>query len=212
MNATTTAILYTATAPKHHSDERKIYTKSLEDTLLSKIAELKSHLFSYIFDLRNDITLLKEDNDSNNEKKGLLLLHEKINFLESENSFLKGDIIIKHKSSLLRHQCCRVKSEIHQRIVKTKKKKKKEKNLLTKESKDSNRYNTNFTARKQNDNKWSHKSFESDQEKVRNTKTFKKDIITISDSMIKYVNDREILRFSLVTISKDFIDYVRSIA
>ena len=37
--------------------------------------------------------------------------------------------------------------------------------------------------------------------------------------MIKYVNDREILRFSLVTIrshssatSKDFIDYVRSIA
>ena len=93
-----------------------------------------------------------------------------------------------------------------------KKEKKKEKNLLTKKSKDSNRYNTNFTARKQNDNKWSHKSFESDQEKVRNTKTFKKDIITISDSMIKYVNDREILRFSLATISKDFIDYVRSIA
>lgn len=92
-----------------------------------------------------------------------------------------------------------------------KKEKKKEKNLLTKESKDSNRYNTNFT-RKQNDNKWSHKSFESDQEKVRNAKTFKKDIITISDSMIKYVNDREILRFSLATISKDFIDYVRSIA
>ena len=127
MNATTTAILNTAATPKHHSDERKIYTKSLEDTLLSKIAELKSHLFSYIFDLRNDITLLKEDNDSNNEKKGMLLLHEKINFLESENRFLKGDIIIKHKSNLLRHRWCRVKSEIHQRIVKTKKKQKRKK-------------------------------------------------------------------------------------
>ena len=56
----------------------------------------------------------------------MLLLREKINFLESENNFLKDDITIKHKSNLLRHQCCRVsqitKSEIHQRIVKTKKK------------------------------------------------------------------------------------------
>ena len=53
--------------------------------------------------------------DSNNKKDQVMLLKEKINFLESENSFLKSDInikqkvidsILEHISILLYHQCC----------------------------------------------------------------------------------------------------------
>ena len=71
--------------------------------------------------MRNDITLMNENNekekpaDSNNKKDQVMLLKEKINFLESENSFLKSDInikqkvidsILEHNSILLHHQCC----------------------------------------------------------------------------------------------------------
>ena len=58
-------------------------------------------MFNDIFDLRNDIMLLKENNekekiaDSNNKKDEVLSLKEKIKFLELENSFLKSDINIK---------------------------------------------------------------------------------------------------------------------
>ena len=55
--------------------------------------------------------------NSNHKKDEVLLLKEKIKFLESENSFLKSDINIKqkvtdsifeHNSNLLNHQCCQV--------------------------------------------------------------------------------------------------------
>ena len=93
------------------SDDIETQIKSLEDKLLSKIAALKQHLFNDIFDLRNDITLLKENNekeklsDSSNEKDEVLLLKEKIKFLESENGFLKSDINITQKviDSILEH-------------------------------------------------------------------------------------------------------------
>ena len=71
--------------------------------LLSKTAALNSHFFNDIFDLRNDITLSKENNekqkptDSNNKKDEVLLLKQKIKSLELENTFLKGDINIKQK-------------------------------------------------------------------------------------------------------------------
>ena len=63
-----------------------------------------------------------------------MLLKEKINFLESENSFLKSDInikqkvidsILEHNSILLHHQCCWISentiNEIYQKVEKTKK-------------------------------------------------------------------------------------------
>ena len=84
VNVATTPTLNAAATPKHHSDDIETHIKSFEDKLLSKIAALKSHLFNDIFDLRNDITLLKENNekekpsDSNNEKDEVLLLKEKI--------------------------------------------------------------------------------------------------------------------------------------
>ena len=74
-NVATTPILNTAATPKHHSDDIETHIKLLEDKLLSKKTALKSHLFNDIFDLRNDITLLKESDekekpaDSNNEKE-----------------------------------------------------------------------------------------------------------------------------------------------
>ena len=62
VNVATTGILNTATTPKHHSDDNETHIKSLEDKLLSKISALQSHFFNDIFDLRKDITLLKENN------------------------------------------------------------------------------------------------------------------------------------------------------
>ena len=62
MNVATTLILNTATTPKHRSDDIETLIKSVEDKLLSKITALQSHFFNDIFDLRKDITLLKENN------------------------------------------------------------------------------------------------------------------------------------------------------
>ena len=82
-NVATTPILNTAATPKHHSDDIETRIKLLEDKLLSKIAALNSHLLNDIFDLRNEIMLLKENNekekpaDSNNKKDEVLLLKEK---------------------------------------------------------------------------------------------------------------------------------------
>ena len=82
MNVATTPTLNTAATPKHHSNDKETQIKSLEDKLHSEIAALKSHFFINIFDLRKNITLLKENNekekpaDSNN-KKGEVMLPKK---------------------------------------------------------------------------------------------------------------------------------------
>ena len=58
-------------------------------------------------------------------------------------------------------------------------------------NRDSNRNNINFAARKQNDKKRDQKSFESDRDNTSDNKTPKRDIVIIGDSMIKYMNCRE---------------------
>ena len=186
----------------------------VEDKLLSKTAALKSHLLNDIFDLRNDIILLKKINekekpaDSNNKKDEVLLLKEKIIFLESENSFLKSDnnikqkvidSILEHNSNFLNHQCCRVSenanNEIYQKSTENKEKKLK-KSADKNKNRDSNRNNTSVTARKQNDKR---RQIE-DQDEVRDNKTPMEDIVIIGDSMIKYIDTREISRSSSVKI------------
>ena len=197
MNAATTPILNTAATPKHHSDDIETHiVKSLEDKPLSKIAALKSHFFNDILDLRNDIALLSENNengkpaDSNNKKDKLMLLKERIKFLESENSFLNSDINIKQKmiDSIPEHnfnQCYRVSedanNEIYQKSSENKENKLK-KSPVKNKNRDSNRNNTNVTARKHNDKR----SQSEDKDEVRGNKTPKKDIVIIGDSMIKY--------------------------
>ena len=84
VNVATTPTLSTAKTPKHHSEDIETLIKSLEDKLLSKIAALQSHFFNDIFDLRKDITLLKENNKKgkpanlNNKKDEVMSLKEKI--------------------------------------------------------------------------------------------------------------------------------------
>ena len=75
VNVATTPTLNTTAPPKYHSHDIETHIKSLEDKLLSKIAALKLHLLNDFLDLRNEITLLKENNekekpaDSNDEKE-----------------------------------------------------------------------------------------------------------------------------------------------
>ena len=64
----TTPILNTTGTPKHFSDGIKTQIKLLEDKMLSKITALKPHLFNYIFDLRNDITLLDENSGATTKR------------------------------------------------------------------------------------------------------------------------------------------------
>ena len=103
VNVATAPILNTAATLKRHSNDMETRIKSLEDKLLSKIAALNSHFFNDIFDFRNDIMLLKENNekekrsDSNNKRDEVMLVKEKIKLLESENSFSKSGINIKQK-------------------------------------------------------------------------------------------------------------------
>ena len=126
--------------------------------------------------------------------------------------------ILEHNSNLLNHQCCRVSenanNEIYQKSSGNKEKKLK-KSPDKNKNRDSNRNNTNVTARKQNDKR----SQNEDQDEVRDSKIPKKDIVIFGDSMIKYMNGREISRSSLVKIrshlgatSEDLIDYVRPTA
>ena len=61
VNVATIPILNTAATPKHHSNDIENHIKSLNDKILSKTASLKSRFFNNNFDLRKDITLLKEN-------------------------------------------------------------------------------------------------------------------------------------------------------
>ena len=63
VNVATTPTLNTAKTPKHHCDDIETLIKSLENKLLGKIAALQTHFSSDIFDLKKDITLLRENNE-----------------------------------------------------------------------------------------------------------------------------------------------------
>ena len=143
-----------------------------------------------------------------NEKGEVLLVKEKIKFLESENSLLKSDIDIKQKvidsileynSILLNHQYCQVSQNINNEIPQksSESKENKLKKYLDKnKNRDNNRNNTKLIARKQNDKLRQNE----DQDKVRDNKTPKKDIVRIDQSMIKYMNNQEISRSSSIKI------------
>ena len=83
------------------------------------------------------------------------------------------DSILEHNSNLLNHQCCRgsenANNEIYQKSSETRQKKLK--NSDKSKHRDSNRNNTNVTARRQNDKR----SQNEDKDEVRGNKTPKKD-------------------------------------
>ena len=72
MNAAINLILNTAATPNQYSDfycDMKARIQSLEDKLLSKMKTVKSHLLNDIFDLRNDIMLLKKKKKKKEKRK-----------------------------------------------------------------------------------------------------------------------------------------------
>ena len=86
------------------------------------------------------------------------------------------DSILEHNSNLLNHQCCRglenANNEIFQKSSDTREKKFK-KSPDKNKNRDSNRNNTNVTARKHNDKR----SQNEDKDEIRGNKTPKKDIV-----------------------------------
>ena len=91
---------------------------------------------------------------------------------------LKGDITTKQKviDSILEHS-----PNLLYHKMRTKKSK----------NRDSNSNNTNVTAQKKNYNKYNQKTFESNHDKVRDNKIPKRDIVTIGDSIIQHMSNRE---------------------
>ena len=88
MNVATTPILNTTVTPKHHSDD----TKTLEDKLFSKIAALKSYFFYHIFDVRNYITLLKENHEKEKPADSKKKRNPKYCCSKKKSSFLNQKI------------------------------------------------------------------------------------------------------------------------
>ena len=96
-------------------------------------------------------------------------------------------MISRTQFQLTEHNCWQVSqdtnNEIHWKSGENKGKKLKQYPYENK-NRDCNRNNYNVTAWKQNDNKRSQKSFESDQDQVRDNKSHKNDIVILGDYKI----------------------------
>ena len=79
----------------------KVQLQSLENKLLGKILAFKSYFMDEILSLKNQIKAYKiNDNGqelSTEKSEDLILLRERVKYLESENKFLKDDIFNKQK-------------------------------------------------------------------------------------------------------------------
>ena len=74
----------------------KVQLQSLENKLLGKILMFKTYFMDEILSLENEIKAYKiNDNGqelSSEKSEDLILLRERVKYLESENKFLKDDI------------------------------------------------------------------------------------------------------------------------
>ena len=74
----------------------KVQLQSLENKLLGKILAFKTYFMDEILSLENEIKAYKiNDNGqelSSEKSEDLILLRERVKYLESENKFLKDDI------------------------------------------------------------------------------------------------------------------------
>ena len=79
----------------------KVQLQSLENKLLGKILAFKSYFMDEILSLKNQIKAYKiNDNGlelSTEKSEDLILLRERVKYLESENKFLKDGIFNKQK-------------------------------------------------------------------------------------------------------------------
>ena len=79
----------------------KVQLQNLENKLVGKILAFKSYFMDEILSLKDEIKAYKINDNvqelSTDKSKELILLRERIKYLESENKFLKDDIFNKQK-------------------------------------------------------------------------------------------------------------------
>ena len=194
--------------------------QNLENKLVGKILALKSYFIDEILSLKDQIKDYKINDNvqelSIEKSKDLILLRERVKYLESENKFLKDDIFNKQKliDKLLENNNKLVDFRSHHVPVQY---------IQGSQSGSVN------VSRSSNDRKYKPVDDNSPQFKLRKNKnpnykenhgvvnsTSKKEIIIVGDSMIKHVNGREVSRDNSVKIrchpgatTDDIIDYVR---
>ena len=77
----------------------EILFQSLEDKLNGKISAIKSYLLDKVYDLKNELKVLKDnylsENSDSNEKEEICKLKQKVKNLEIKNKFLRNDVVSK---------------------------------------------------------------------------------------------------------------------
>ena len=197
--------------------------QNLENKLVGKILALKSYFMDEILSLKDQIKDYKTNGNvqelSIEKSKDLILLRERVKYLESESKFLKDDIFNKQKliDKLLENNNKLVDFRSH--------------HVPVQYIQDSQRGSVNG-SRSSNGMKYKPVDDNSPQIKLKENKNpihkenhgvvnsaSEKEIIIVGDSMIKHVNGCEVSRDNSVKIrchpgatTDDIIDYVRPTA
>ena len=176
----------------------KAQLQNLENKLVVKILALKSYFMDEILSLKDQIKDYKINDNvqelSIEKSKDLILLRERVKYLESENKFLKDDIFNKkkHIDKLLENNNKLVDFRSH--------------HVPVQYIQDSQSGSVNG-SRSSNDRKYKPVDDNKPQVKLRENKNpnnkenhgvvnsaSKKEIIIVGDSMIEHVNGREVSR------------------
>ena len=158
------------------------------------------------------------------------MLKQKVKCLEVESKFLRNDVVSKqnlidslleHNSNLLNHQCCRVIQDTQSNVrsgintdVTDNQPNNHGVNTITNE-----KTNKQTISYKRNEKTTIHKDNDDSnliKRQSTNSSAIKKEVFIIGDSIIKYVNGREVSRNDSVKVrshpgatTDDFIDYVQ---
>ena len=201
----------------------KVQLQNLENKLVGKMLAFKSYFMDEILSLKGQIKDYKINDNvqelSTEKSEDLILLRERVKYLESENKFLKDDIFNKQKliDKLL---------ENNNKLVDYR-----SNHVLVQYIQGSQSGSVN-ASRSPNDRKYKPVVNNNPQVKLRENKnlnnkenhgvinsTSKKEIIIVGGSIIKHVNGREVYRDNSVKVrchpgatADDIIDYVRPTA
>ena len=146
------------------------------------------------------------ENSESNENEEICALKQNVKYLEVENKFLRNDVVSKqnlidslleHNSNLLNHHCYRVIQDTHSNVqsgintdVTDNYSNNHGVNTITNE-----KTNKQITSYKKNDKTTVHKDSDDGnliKRQSANRSMVKKKVFIIGDSMIKYVNGREV--------------------
>ena len=191
----------------------KILFHSLEDKLNGKISAIKSYLLDEVYDLKNELKVLQDnyltEKSEYNEKEEICALKQKVKSLEVENKFLRIDVVSKqnlidslleHNLNLLNHQCCRVIQDTQSNA------------LIGINTDVTDNHSNTMTNEKTNKQTHSYKKYDKttvhkdsdDSNMIKrqsaNSSTVKREVFIVGDSMIKYVNGREVSRYDSVKV------------